>query len=168
MKKLWQIARMGLLLGATVFGGVAAAYPRVRERCTELGEITAEEVDGLYALAVVLPGPSFLNLWGAVSARTGGLIGAVVGEIALLLPAVVLVLALPLTTVIPWIGARTEGALNGSIYATAGLLLATGIEAVRKHKGYRPWLITALGLGALLAGVHPVFLLILVLGWGAL
>lgn len=168
MKRLWKIASVGLWLGATVFGGVTAAYPRIRERASELGNLGPEDVDGLYAISVLMPGPSFLNLWGAVSARAGGIAGAVVGMTALLLPAVLLILALPLTAAIPWVAAHSEGALNGSIYATAGLLIATGIEGARRQKGPGPWLITALGLAGLLAGVHPVPLMLLALGWGAL
>jgi len=164
MNRLFRIARMGLWLGATIFGGVAAAYPRVRQHSAELGNLAPEEVDGLYALAVVMPGPSFLNLWGAVSARVGGLAGALVGEVALLTPAFLLVLALPLVAQVPWIGAHTAGAVSGATYATAGLLLATGLEGLRKDKGL---LLTGLTLAALFAGVHPVLLLILVLGWGA-
>jgi chromate transport protein ChrA len=167
MRRLWAIARMGLLLGATVFGGVAAAYPLVRDRAAELGDLTGEEVDGLYALSVLLPGPSFLNLWGAVSARAGGWAGALVGQVSLLLPAFLLVLVLPLLKAIPWVGARADGAMHGAIWATAGLLLATGVDGLRKQKSVRELAMVAGLLGALLLGVHPVLLLVLVLGWGA-
>lgn len=167
MRRLWRIARMGFYLGATVFGGVAAAYPLVRERAAELGDLTPEEVDGLYALAVLLPGPSFLNLWGAVSARAGGWAGAAVGQVSLLLPAFLLVLVLPLSTRIPWVGAHASGALHGAIWATGGLLLATAIEGLRKKRSVKELLAVAGLLAALLVGVHPVLLLVVVLGYGA-
>lgn len=168
MKRYWRIARMGLYLGATVFGGVAAAYPYVRAKASELGDISPEEVDGLYAVAVFLPGPSFLNLWGAVSARVGGLLGALLGQVALILPAFLLVLLLPLTTRIPWIGAHSAGALNGTIWATSGLLLATGIEGIRKLKTWQSRAVAILGLGLLVAGVHPVLLLVCGIAGGVL
>ncbi|MDF2629295.1 MAG: hypothetical protein K0R39_3126 [Symbiobacteriaceae bacterium] len=168
MLRLWRIVRMGLWLGATVFGGVAAAYPRVRERCAELGNLTPEDVDGLYSLAVVLPGPSFLNLWGAVCARAGGWAGAVVGQVALLLPAMVLVLGLPLLAQVPWFAAHGHGALLGATYGTAGLLVATGIDGLRKQGDRVGLAVTVFGLGALVGGVHPVLVLGLVLVGGAL
>lgn len=168
MQRLWRIARMGLWLGATVFGGVAAAYPRVRERCAELGSLTPDEVDGLYSLAVVLPGPSFLNLWGAVCARAGGWAGAVVGQVALLLPAMALVLGLPLLQMVPWVAEHGHGALLGATYGTAGLLLAAGLEGLRKAGDRAGLLVTGLGLAALVAGLHPVLVLGLVLAWGGL
>jgi chromate transport protein ChrA len=168
MQRYLRITRMGLWLGSTVFGGLNAAYPVIRQRAAELGGITPEDVDGLYTLAVLLPGPSFLNLWGAVSARAGGWPGAVIGQIALLLPAFVLALLLPLTARIPWLQAHAAGALNGAVWGTAGLLLATGIEGLRKQKSAGLRVITGLSLVALLAGISPLLLLLAVLVWGVL
>lgn len=168
MHKYIRIARMGLWLGATVFGGINVAYPVIRERARELADLTGEEVDGLYALAVAMPGPSFLNLWGAVSAEAGGLIGAFIGEVALLFPAFALVFLLPLTTRIPWVQAHADGALYGAIWTTAGLLIATGIEGLRKEKASLGRLAAGLGLAALLLGIHPVLLLLLFISFGAL
>jgi chromate transport protein ChrA len=167
MRRYWRIAKMGLWLGATVFGGVAAAYPLVRGHAVELGEISGEEVDGLYALSVFLPGPSFLNLWGAVSARAGGMAGAFIGQVCLLLPAFLLVLILPQSLRIGYIASHTDGALNGAIWATAGLLIAAGIEQFRKLQGRAYQGLALLVLGALLLGAHPVLLLVAVLGGGA-
>lgn len=168
MKRLLQIAKLGLLLGATIFGGVTAAYPVIRERVVEFGELGPEDVDGIYALCVFLPGPSFLNLWGAISARVGGLPGAFVGSVALLLPAFLLVLLLPMAAAIPPIGARTAGAFNGAVWATAGLLIATGIEGVRKlRSAFHKWL-AAVVLPAAFLGMHPTLLLMAVIGCGAL
>jgi chromate transport protein ChrA len=168
MGRIWRIAKLGFWLGATVFGGVAAAYPRVRERAAELGDITGEEVDGLYALAVLLPGPSFLNLVGAVSGRAGGMIGALVGQVALLLPGFVLVMLLPMLLRISYFSTHSNGALNGAIWSTAGLLLATGIDQVRKLKSHMQRAAVFLVLAALLLGAHPTVMLVLVIGGGAL
>lgn len=164
MARWMRIARMGLWLGATVFGGVTAAHAHIRERAEELG-LTPAEVDGLYALAVVLPGPSFLNLWGAVCLRSGGFPGAILGQCALLLPALLLVLGLPLLGALDWVGARAGGAAQAAIWATAGLLAATGIEGWRRTRSRR-WL-AAGALVALILGVHPLLVLAVVLGVGA-
>jgi chromate transport protein ChrA len=166
MHRLLRITRTGLWLGATVFGGLNAAYPVIRESAAQLGGITPEEVDGLYTLAVLLPGPSFLNLWGAVCAKAGGWLGGIIGQIALLLPTFTLVLLLPLTNRIPWIGAHAAGALNGAIWGTAGLLLATGIEGLRKQQTTGLRVIAGVSLAALLLGLSPVLLLAAVLAWG--
>jgi chromate transporter len=168
MKRLWKLSRMGFALGTTVFGGVTAAYPHIREQALAEGWLTGEEVDGLYAFSVVLPGPSFLNLWGAVGARVAGPLGALTAQVALVLPAFILAVALPLTAQIPWVGAHAAGAMNGAIWATAGLLVATGIEGLRKQKQALLWVVSGVALALLLAGVNPLALLVLALGWGAL
>ncbi|MFZ5824339.1 MAG: chromate transporter [Bacillota bacterium] len=160
MRKYWPLFTLGLWLGSTVFGGVNAAYPIIRQKAEELGWMTGEEVDGAYALSVFLPGPSFLNLWGAVSVRVGGLPGAVIAQVGLLLPAFALVICLPLLAHIPWVGARTDGAMLGAVYATAGLLIATGMEGLKRWK--ETWH-KSLGLAMLLLiflGVHPLLLLL--------
>jgi chromate transport protein ChrA len=167
LHKIFRIARMGFWLGATVFGGIAAAYPHIRTHASELGEIPPEEVDGLYALAVFLPGPSFLNLWGAVSARAGGLPGAIVGELALLMPAFLLVMLLPLAVHLPYLGTHTAGALYGATWSTVGLMAATGVDSLRRDKSDYGRMLAAVALGALLLGMHPMLLLLLMIGGGA-
>ncbi|HYG59085.1 MAG TPA: chromate transporter, partial [Symbiobacteriaceae bacterium] len=160
--RLCHIVRVGLWLGATVFGGVTVAYQRIRERAGELGAITPEEVDGLYSLAILLPGPSFLNLWGAVCARAAGPLGAVAGQLALLTPTFVLVLTLPLLGRLEWLAARADGAMQAAVWATAGLLLATGVEGLRKRPQARDLALAGGSLAALLLGAHPVLVLGLV------
>jgi chromate transport protein ChrA len=162
-----RIARMGFMLGATVFGGVNVAYPLIRERAREL-ELTPEDVDSLFALALLLPGPSFLNLWGAVSARVAGPVGAVIGQVSLLLPSFLLVLLLPLAAKVPWVAQRTDGALLGASWAVVGLLLGTGVEMLRRQKDWSERVLTAAGLVALLAGGHPLWLLLLFLALGGM
>jgi chromate transport protein ChrA len=159
MKKYWQLFQLGLWLGTTVFGGVNQAYPIIRQKAVELGWMSGEEVDGTYALAVLLPGPSFLNLWGAVSMRTAGFFGAVVGQVALLLPAFILVFLIPLLGKIPWFGAHAEGAVFGAVYGTAGLLIATGIEGTKRWKQSWHKVMGIIMLGLIFLGVHPLLLL---------
>jgi chromate transport protein ChrA len=167
VQQLVRIARMGLWLGATVFGGVSAAYPIIRERAGELGDISGEDIDGLYALSVFLPAPSFLNLWGAVAMRAAGLAGAVVGSLSLMVPAFVLVLTLPLLGQIPLVGERAAGAFEGAVWATVGLLVAAGMELLRRLTGPVQWLAGACLLALLFAGVHPVLLLVSAIAVGA-
>ncbi len=159
-RKYWQLFTLGLWLGATIFGGVAAAYPVIRQKAQELNWMSAEDVDGSYALAVFLPGPSFLNLWGAVSVRVGGLPGALIAQVGLLLPAFSLVLLMPLLARIPWVAAHADGAMVGAVYATAGLLIAAGLEGLRKWKENWTRLLGFVMLALIFLGVHPLLLLV--------
>lgn len=159
LKRFGQLFALGLWMGSTVFGGVTAAYPVIRAKAGEYGWLSAEEVDGLYAVAIFAPGPSFLNLWGAVAARVAGLPGALAAQAGLMLPSVLLVAALPLLARIDWVGARTDGALQGTVWATAGLLLATGVEGLRRlNPPPLRWAAAGL-LALLLLGLHPLLLM---------
>lgn len=168
MRKYWELFKLGLWLGSTVFGGVNQAYPLIRQKAQQLGWMEAEEVDGTYALAVFLPGPSFLNLWGAVSMRTGGFFGAVIGQVGLLLPAFCLVYMIPLLGRIEWFAGRADGAMLAAVYATAGLLIASGIEGIRKVKQGWHKLMAGIMLALLFLGVHPLVLLLGAVTVGAL
>ncbi|MFZ5815275.1 MAG: chromate transporter [Bacillota bacterium] len=160
MRKYWQLFALGLWFGSTIFGGVSPFYVAIRRKAQELEWLTGEEVDGLYALSVFLPGPSFLNLWGAVCARVGGLPGAFIGQVGLLLPTSLLVLLLPMLARIPWVGERTDGALLGAVYGTAGLLIAAGLEGLRKWRAAWPRLLGLAMLLLIILGVHPLLLLV--------
>ncbi|MGE5674300.1 MAG: chromate transporter [Mycobacterium leprae] len=163
MRRFIQIVGMSLWLGSTVFGGVSVAYPQIRTWAEEVGGLSSEKVAGLYALAVFLPGPSFLNLWGEVAGEVGGPVGAVVGEIALLLPAFVLTLLLPLVARLPYFGTHVAGAMQGGIWATVGLMAATGVDSLRKVKGASDWFFMAAGLGLMLLGLHPLLVMVLLM-----
>lgn len=167
-QRLAQIALLGFWLGITVFGGVAVAYPLIRQRAESNGWMEGEEVDGLYALAVVLPGPSFLNLWGAVAKRAAGPLGALVGQASLMAPALLLVLLLPLTTRIPFVADRADGALWGAAYATAGVLLGTAADGVRRARGRFTYLVILGAVTGLAAGLHPLVILFTAIALGAI
>lgn len=161
--RYWQIIRHGLILGATIFGGVSIAYPQIRRIAPEAFGLSESEVDGSYALAYILPGPSFLNLWGAVCMRVAGPLGAILGELALLLPSMLCVLLLPQLGRFAWIAAHSGGMGAGAAWATVGLTLATGLEGIRKLKHRKDLAAGALLLllGAL--GFHTLACLVTVL-----
>lgn len=135
IKRTWQLFALGLWLGATIFGGLNSAYPVIRSKAQEMGWMTGEDVDALYATAVFLPGPSFLNTWGAVGMRTAGWPGAVAGEVGLILPSFVLVCTLPLLKHVPVIATHLDGIARGTVWATGGLLLAAGLQGIKGLKG---------------------------------
>lgn len=166
LARIWQLFCFGLWMGTTVFGGIATAYPVMRAKSEELDWLSGEEVDGLYAVAVFLPGPSFLNLWGAIAVRVAGMPGAVAAQVGLLLPSFLLVWSLPLLARIPFIGARTGGILQGTVWATAGLLVSAGVEGLIKLKTMQLRYAAAVLFGLLLLGVHPLALLVLSIAAG--
>ncbi|HWI63018.1 MAG TPA: chromate transporter [Symbiobacteriaceae bacterium] len=163
-KPYGQLFLLGLWLGTTVFGGATQAYGVIRQAVTERAWLTGEEVDGIYSLATFLPGPSFLNMWGAAAARVAGFPGAVLAQVGLMLPSFLLVCGLPLLARIPFLGARAGGALNGATWATVGLLLAAGVDGLRDRRG---WVKMALFCVLLWLGVHPLLLMAVAVAAGA-
>lgn len=161
--RYFKLITHGLMLGASVFGGVSIAYPAIRKLAPSSFGLNEAEVDGLYAFAYILPGPSFLNLWGAVCMRVAGLPGALLGEAALLLPSTLIVLLLPQLGRIGWLAAHSGGIGAGAAWATVGLTLATGLEGLRKLKLRKDLLaaLLLLVLGAL--GFHTLACLVTVL-----
>jgi chromate transport protein ChrA len=159
----------GLKLGSTIFGGVTVAYPAIRQMVPKAYGINESEVDGLYAFAYILPGPSFLNLWGAVCMRVAGLPGAILGEVALLLPSTLIVLLLPQLGRIGWLAAHSGGMSAGAAWATVGLTLAAGLDGIRKMKHRQDLLAAALLLllGALGLRTIAILAVVFVLYGGA-
>ncbi len=159
LKRIWQLFTFGLWMGSTIFGGISAAYPVIRAKAEESGWLAGEEVDGLYAVSVFVPGPSFLNLWGAVAVRVAGMPGAIAAQVGLLLPAFLLVWSLPVLGRISFIAVRAGGIMQGTVWATAGLLLAAGAEGLLKLKNNPQRYVAAVLFALLLLGIHPLALL---------
>lgn len=157
--RLLKIFLLGLWLGATVFGGIAAAYPVIRERAENEKWLTGDEVDALYAVAVILPGPSFMNLWGSVAARVAGFPGAIAAQFGLILPAFLLVCLLPFCGRISFVAAHKTVLLQGVTWATTGLLVSSGIEGLRKQKSNSLKWLTPAAFGLLITGLHPLIVL---------
>jgi chromate transport protein ChrA len=168
MQRLWPLIKMGLWLGGAIFGGLSQAYPYIRQRASDLGPITKEEIDALYTLAVFLPGPSLLNLWGAICARVAGLPGAVIGQLAMMAPAMSIVFALPYIGRIGFFAHRADAIMDGAIWATVGLILATGVDSMTKQSRALDWLLVAVMVATLVVGLHPLLLMVLVMCGAAL
>ena len=161
LKPIGKLAMIGLWLGTTVFGGIVSCYPLVRAKFVELKWAKEEEVDGLYALSFFFPGVPFLNFWGILAARTGGIFGAFVAQICLVLPAFVIVLAVPLSLKIPFIYTHKSVFFNGAIWGTTGILMNAGVDNLFKVKSTPLRLIFLVSLILLFMKVPILALIIL-------
>lgn len=167
VKRLGRVFLTGLRLGSTSFGGITAAYPTIRAAAVGYDWMPGEEVDALYAVAVVLPGPSFMNLWGAIGGRVAGLVGVLVGLTGLLLPSFLLVMAVMLLTRLHDVAAHSAGLMQGAAWATAGLIGVSGVESFfRLRSRWQQGQMTGV-FGLLLLGLNPLLLLGLSMLFGA-
>jgi chromate transporter len=93
--------------------------------------LTAEEFNDTFALCHFLPGPNIVNLSVVFGARLGGLPGAIVAFLGLLLPPVIIVTILGVLYTQYGQFERLQHALTGVVAVTAGLFLGTVVKMMQ-------------------------------------
>lgn len=76
-----------LKVGFFAFGGAYAAIPLIRDIVLSCGWLTDEALSRMIAVSESTPGPIMVNLATYVGASQGGLVGAAVATLAVVLPA---------------------------------------------------------------------------------
>lgn len=168
---LGVIAREWLRIGLTGFGGPPAHVSLLRELVVhKRGWMDARAFEDANAACSLLPGPSSTQLSIFCAYRVGGPLGAVIGGLGFVIPAVIMVLALSLLFLSssPPLWVRGVGAGAGA--AVAAVAVRAGSELVgpsyhhaMEGHGHRPrWLIYLLAgvLGAILVGPYLVLVLL--------
>jgi chromate transporter len=172
---LGTVAREWGRIGVTGFGGPPAHVALLRRLVVgERGWMSAHEFEDAYAACSLLPGPASTQLAIFTAYRAAGRAGAVVGGLAFVLPAVVLVLALsvPFLAGSPPLWIRGAGAGAGAAVAAVALQAARGLigPSLARARAEGPrvprWAayVLAGGAGAALLGPE---LVIVLLGAGA-
>jgi chromate transporter len=117
-------------IGVTGFGGPPAHIALLRRLCVDRHDwLTAAEFEAAVSACNMLPGPASTQLAILCAYRTAGRAGAVVGGLAFVLPAVVIVLALSVLFLAQspplWVAGAGAGAgaAIASVAVYAGLLL---------------------------------------------
>jgi chromate transporter len=168
---LATIARDWTRIGLTGFGGPPAHVVLLRRLVVERrGWMDAHEFEDANAACGLLPGPASTQLAIFCAYRVGGPLGAVVGGLGFVLPAVVLVLALAMLFFgsAPPLWVRGAGAGAGAAVAAVALdaartLLVPSYERVRADAAKRlRWAIylAAAAAGAALIGPYLVLVLL--------
>jgi chromate transporter len=132
-----------LAMGLTSFGGV---LPWARRMLVEeRGWLTSKEfLDGL-SLGQILPGPNVVNLSIMVGARFHGAIGAVLAFSGLMLAPFAIIMSLAVLYTQFGHLAAVQRAFSGTAAATAGLIVAMGLNMLAKQsKSWRSVGITLL------------------------
>ena len=128
------------------FGGGNIVLPELyRQAVTVHGWISANQFAAVYAIAQGAPGPSTALFAGLIGLEAAGLLGALVGAAAMLLPGAAVMflgtLGWERFHASPWRGAVEKGLAPISM----GLLLAAGVIIVRAaDHGWRAVLLTAI------------------------
>jgi len=121
----WSVFRIFLRLGLTSFGGPIAHLSYFRDEfVTRRGWLGERAYADLVALCQFLPGPDVINLAVVVGKRYGGLAGACVAPLGLLLGPFLIVLLLALAYDTWGELPRVQGLLRGVAAVGVGLLFA--------------------------------------------
>lgn len=139
-----------LELGLCSFGGV---LPWARRMLVERrGWMTETEFAELLGLGQILPGPNIANLAVMYGTRTHGAMGALLAFMGLMFAPFVIILGLLAAYTQYGNLPQVQGALHGMAAASAGLVLAMGIQMLRRQ-GHRPWQHAVSAVTASLAGL---------------
>jgi chromate transporter len=172
---LGTIAREWTRIGVTGFGGPPAHVALLRALVVDRRQwMDAHEFEDANAACGLLPGPASTQLAIFCAYRVGGRLGAVVGGLGFVAPAVVLILALStlfLASSPPeWVRGAGAGAASAvaavAVHAALGLLRPSWERARTPTARQARWLVY-LAAGSLTAALAGPYVVLVLLGCGA-
>jgi len=173
---LATIAREWTRIGLTGFGGPPAHIALLRQLVVEReGWMDASSFQDANAACGLLPGPASTQLAIFCAYRVGGPVGAIVGGLGFILPAVVLILLLSLLFLehSPPLWVRGAGAGAGAAVAAVAVAAARGLvgpsfERVRGHGRRAARWSAYLAAGVAAAPLIGAYLVLVLVGCGVL
>ena len=135
-----ELAGVFLRIGNTTVGGGEPTIAALQRELGRRGWLSPDEFGLAYALARLTPGTNMLAFCAAAAWYAFGVAGSVIGVIAVTVPSSVLVVWLTgiceMGNQIPWLGA----AVNATIAAGIGIMLAAVLFLVRGQISKSNWL----------------------------
>ena len=116
-----------LMIGAVSFGGGYGMIALIREEVLRHGWLTETELMDRIAVAESTPGPIAVNIATFVGAEQGGIPGALIATLGVVLPSflVILLIAALMGNLLRYRGVKAF--LSGVRPAVVGMILATGV-----------------------------------------
>ena len=116
-----------LKIGAVSFGGGYGMISLMREDCLANGWLTEDELLNFIAVAESTPGPIAVNMATFVGSSQGGLMGALLATLGVVLPSFIIILCIAavLNKLLKY--AAVKATLNAIRPAIVGMILATGL-----------------------------------------
>ena len=116
-----------LKIGAVSFGGGYAMIPLVTDEVIAHGWLTAEEILNFIAVSESTPGPIAINMATFVGASQGGVLGAILATLGVVLPSfvIILIIASVIKGLLKFAGVKAF--LNGLRPVVVGLIVGTAI-----------------------------------------
>lgn len=148
----WELLIGFLQVGCFAFGGAYGAIPLIRDIVLDYGWLSEDSLTYMIAISESTPGPIMVNMATYIGSSQGGLLGAAIATIAVVLPAfcIILLVMILLKTVLDH--PHVKAVLKGLKPCIIGIILATGLDMIL-HNALPAWAPDgkALGLTAALA-----------------
>ena len=122
-----------LKVGCFSFGGAYGAIPLIRDVVMSYGWMTEEELTYMIAVSESTPGPIMVNLATFVGNTQGGIIGAILATLAIVLPSFLIILLVSAVMKKLLKNKYVQAALRGLKPCIIGLVMATGVFMVITH-----------------------------------
>lgn len=122
-----------LKVGCFSFGGAYGAIPLIRDIVMSYGWMTEEELTYMIAVSESTPGPIMVNLATFIGNTQGGIFGAILATLAVVLPSFLIILLVSAVMKKLLKNKYVQAALRGLKPCIIGLVVATGIFMVITH-----------------------------------
>ena len=122
-----------LRVGLFAFGGAYAAIPLISDIVLSYGWLSEDMLTYMIAVSESTPGPIMVNLATFVGQSQGGLLGAIIATLAVVLPSFMIILLI--VTVFSKVLKHpiTKKMLQGIKPAMVGIIIATGVNMLLKQ-----------------------------------
>ena len=122
-----------LKVGCFSFGGAYGAIPLIRDVVMSYGWMSEEELTYMIAVSESTPGPIMVNLATFIGNTQGGVFGALLSTLAVVLPSFLIILLVSAVMKKLLKNKYVQAALRGLKPCIIGLVTATGVFMVITH-----------------------------------
>ena len=122
-----------LKVGLFAFGGGYAAVPLIRDVVLSYGWLDQDMLTNIIAISESTPGPIMVNLATYVRSIQGGIIGALIATLAVILPSFIIILIVVKLEKKLLKNQYVQAALSGVKPCIIGIIGATGAYMILQH-----------------------------------
>ena len=122
-----------LKVGCFAFGGAYAAIPLIRDVVLSYGWMDEEMLTYMIAVSESTPGPIMVNMATYVGSSQGGILGAAVATLAVVLPSFLIILLVTALLKAALKNQYVQAVLRGLKPCIIGIVLATGLYMIASN-----------------------------------
>ena len=127
-----------LKVGCFAFGGAYGAIPLIQDVVMSYGWISDEMFAYFVAVSESTPGPIMVNLATYIGSQQGGLLGAVLATLGVVLPSFIIILVLTALLKTFLKNPYVQAVIHGIKPCIIGVVLATGVYMIFKNGVFAP------------------------------